>query len=135
MPLNITKDSIDIGIVTADAGPMLKFYRDTLGLEFEAEMPMPTGTMHRLRAGTTVVKIVVHNKPPAAAPAPGGLDGATGYRYWTISVDNIVEASDECAAAGYKVAVPVTEIRPGVRISMIEDPDGNWVELLQIEAA
>jgi predicted enzyme related to lactoylglutathione lyase len=24
-----------------------------------------------------------------------------------------------------------TEIRPGVRIAMIEDPDGNWVELLE----
>ncbi len=135
MPLNITKDSIDIGIVTADAEAMLKFYRDTLGLEFEGEMQMGTGTMHRLRAGTTVVKIVVHNKTPGASAPLGGIAGATGYRYWTISVDNIVEASDECAAAGYKVAVPVTEIRPGVRISMIEDPDGNWVELLQIESA
>ena len=51
MPLNITKDSIDIGIVTADAEAMLKFYRDTLGLEFEGEMQMGTGTMHRLSAG------------------------------------------------------------------------------------
>ena len=24
------------------------------------------------------------------------------------------------------------EIRPGVRIAMVTDPDGNWVELLQI---
>lgn len=132
MPLNIVKDSIDIGIVTADVEPMLKFYRDTLGLEYEAEMPMGTGKMVRLKAGTTVVKLVCHNKTPEARPAPGGLAGATGYRYWTLSVDNIEAATDECAAAGYKVAVPVTEIRPGVQISMIEDPDGNWVELLQI---
>lgn len=37
-----------------------------------------------------------------------------------------------CEAAGYRVAVPVTELRPGITISIIEDPDGNWVELLQI---
>jgi hypothetical protein len=24
------------------------------------------------------------------------------------------------------------EIRPGVSIAMVEDPDGNWVELLKI---
>ena len=59
--------------------------------------------------------------------------GGDGFR-WTISVDNIVEASDECAAAGYKVAVPVTNPSGRAQL-MIEDPDGNWVELLQIESA
>jgi hypothetical protein len=24
------------------------------------------------------------------------------------------------------------EIRPGVRIAMVADPDGNWVEFLQV---
>ena len=33
-------------------------------------------------------------------------------------------------AAGYKVAVPVTELRPGITIAIVEDPDGNWVEFL-----
>lgn len=63
---------------------------------------------------------------------PGGLIGATGYRYWTITVDNIEEAVKACEDAGYKITVPVTEFRPGVTISMIEDPDGNWVELVQM---
>ena len=31
--------------------------------------------------------------------------------------------------------MPVTEIRPGVTISMVEDPDGNWVEFLQASEA
>ena len=35
MTLNIAQDGIEIGIVTRDAGPMLEFYRDILGLEFE----------------------------------------------------------------------------------------------------
>ena len=133
MPLAITKDSIDIGIITKDAAPLLTFYRDTLGLVPDGEMDMPGGgKMTRLRCGTTVVKIVVHGQAPAAEAAPGGIRTATGYRYWTISVANIDGATQECVDAGYTVAVPVSEIRPGVRISMIEDPDGNWVELLQV---
>jgi catechol 2,3-dioxygenase-like lactoylglutathione lyase family enzyme len=131
MPLEIIKDSIDIGIITKDAAPLLAFYRDTLGLEADGEMDMAGGgKMTRLRCGTTVVKIVVHGKEPAGEAAPGGIRAATGYRYWTITVANIESATKECADAGYTVAVPVSEIRPGVRISMIEDPDGNWVELL-----
>ena len=90
------------------------------------------GKMTRLKCGSTVIKLVVQGRPPKASAAPGGLAGATGYRYWTITVDNLAEATRACADAGYKVAVPVTEIRPGVSISMIEDPDGNWVELLQM---
>ena len=37
----------------------------------------------------------------------------------------------KCAKAGYKVAMTPREIRPGVLIAMVEDPDGNWVEFLQ----
>ncbi|MDA1302369.1 MAG: VOC family protein [Proteobacteria bacterium] len=133
MPLNITKDSIDLGIITNDLAPMLKFYRDTLGLTVEGEMPMGGGGhMTRLKCGSTTIKIVVNGKTPPASAPPGGIGGATGYRYWTISVDNLKEMTEVCSSAGYTVAVPPTEIRAGVMISMIEDPDGNWVELLQI---
>jgi len=116
MALQITKDSIDLGIITLDAEPMLKFYRDTLGLAADGEMAMPGGgQMTRL-----------------AQAAPGGIGGATGFRYFTISVSNLKEATTDCADAGYKIAVPATEIRAGITISIIEDPDGNWVELLQM---
>ncbi len=134
MTLNITKDSVDLGIVTKNADKLLEFYRDTLGLKVEGEMPMPGGGhMTRLQCGSSVIKIVVNGKEPAGISAPGGIGGATGYRYFTISVSNLKEATDACSAAGYKVAVPPVEIRSGITISMIEDPDGNWVELLQID--
>ncbi len=132
MALAITKDSIDLGIITTDAAPMLKFYRDTLGFSEDGSMDMPGGgKMVRLGCGTTTVKIVVNAKEPAASAPGGGIGGATGYRYFTISVSNLNEATEECAEAGYKVVIPPTEIRAGITISMIEDPDGNWVELLQ----
>ena len=66
------------------------------------------------------------------SPRPAGSQGAYGYRYWTISVPNLDEVTDRAQAAGCKVAIKPREIRPGVRISMIEDPDGNWVELLEV---
>lgn len=134
MALAITKDSIDLGIVTTDAEKSLAFYRDTLGLVDDGSMDMPGGgKMVRLKCGTTVVKIVVNGREPKATAPGGGIGGANGYRYFTISVSNLKEATEACAEAGYKVAVPPTEIRAGITISMIEDPDGNWVELLQMD--
>jgi len=41
------------------------------------------------------------------------------------------QAVKTCREAGYQVVVPVKEFRPGVSISIIEDPDGNWVEIVQ----
>jgi catechol 2,3-dioxygenase-like lactoylglutathione lyase family enzyme len=134
MTIALTKDSIDIGIVVKDADAALSFYRDTLRFEDTGSMPMPGGggTMHRLLCGTTLVKLVAPAAElPAAAP-PGGIQGAYGYRYWTISVADLDEVTDRCATAGRTIVVTPREIRPGVRISIVEDPDGNWVEFLEV---
>ena len=132
MSLELTKASIDIGIITRDATPMLAFYRDTLGLEFEATIAMPGGgDMHRLKVGGSVLKIVQLSRPPQADAIPGGIPAATGCRYWTLSVKDLEGSVKKCADAGYKVPVPPKVIRPGVAIAMVEDPDGNWVELLE----
>lgn len=132
MGLKTAKDSIDLGIVTTNGPAMLAFYRDTLGLTHQGDMPIPgLGKMHRLLCGTTVVKLVVPDKAPANKPAPGGLTGATGYRYWTVTVSNLDDVVSAAKAAGRPIPMPRREIRPGVTIAMIEDPDGNWVELLE----
>ncbi len=128
----LTKDSIDLGIVIRDPDASLAFYRDVLGLTMVGEGPMPGGTMYRLMCGTTMVKLVHLDKEPPAAAPPGGIPGGFGYRYWTISVSNIDEITAAVEAAGHRVAVPVRELRPGVTIAIVEDPDGNWVEFLQL---
>ena len=132
MGVALSKDSIDLGIIVTDAEAALAFYRDTLGFTPAGEMPMPGGgTMYRLLCGTSTIKVIKPAKEPKAPAPPGGIPGAYGYRYWTISVTNLAEITEACASAGYTVAVPVTELRPGVTISIVEDPDGNWVEFLQ----
>ena len=132
MGVELTKDSVDIGIVVKDKEASLRFYRDTLGFEFVAESDMGNGMlMQRLMCGTSMIKLVSFAQTPELANPGGGINGATGYRYWTISVSNLDAMAAECEAAGYTVPVAPREIRPGVRIAMIEDPDGNYVELIE----
>ena len=133
MSLNISKPSIDLGIVTTNGEPMLAFYRDLLGLKVQGQMPMPggKGTMHRLLCGDSLIKLVVMPELPAPA-VPGGIGGGAGYRYWTITVSNLSEMVAACTAAGTPVVWSEREIRPGIRIAMVSDPDGNWVEFLQL---
>lgn len=130
--VQLTKSAIDLGIVVTDGPAALAFYRDTLGFRHEGDMPFPGGgTMHRLWCGDSLIKVVVPATPPAARATPGGIPAATGYRYWTISVSNLAELAAACKAGGYQVPVEPREIRPGVSIAIVEDPDGNWVEFLQ----
>lgn len=133
MGIKLTKDSIDLGIVVSDGPKALAFYRDTLGFEHVATTPMPGGggTMERLMCGTSLIKVVVPEKPLATQAPGGGIQGAYGYRYWTISISNIEEVTAACEKGGYKVVVPRRVIRDGVAIAIVEDPDGNWVEFLE----
>ena len=132
MVAKLSKAAIDLGIVTDNGVAMLSFYRDLLGFRQEADTPFPMGgTMHRLWCGDSLIKIVVPDLAPAKRPEKGGIPQATGYRYWTISVDNIGEIMGQCESFGSEVVVPVREIRSGVRIGIVRDPDGNLVEFLQ----
>ena len=133
--IKIIKNSIDLGIVTKDCQKALKFYRDTLGLEYEGELAIPGGVMQRVKCGDSVIKLVELKRPPRSDDGGGGLQGSTGYRYMTITVENLSEILMTCENAGYKVAMPKTEIRKGVSIGFVEDPDGNWLEFLEVTAA
>ncbi len=113
MTAQLSKDSIDIGIVTTNAPECLAFYRDVLGFEDVGESPVPGGTIHQLLCGTSSVKLMTLIKPPRAKAAPGGMRGSTGYRYFTISVTNLEEVLAACAAAGRSVVVPPSELGNG----------------------
>jgi len=132
MGVKLAKKAVDLGIVVRDKDAAVKFYRDTLGLEQIGEQAGSTGSVIvRLACGDAHIKIWTGTSPKTMA-APGGPTGsATGNRYWTIHITNLDEVAAQCKAAGYKLAWEPREIRPGVRIAMVEDPDGNWVELLE----
>jgi len=134
MAVNPKKSAIDLGIVTTNAPAMLEFYRDVLGFRHEGDISMVhlgIETMHRLWFADSLIKIVVPVDEPNSPPAPGGIPGGTGYRYWTMTIDNLDEVLESVRAAGRPVIWEPKEVRPGVTVAMVEDPDGNWVEFIQ----
>jgi glyoxylase I family protein len=129
------KDGIDIGIAITDWEATKKFYCETLGFTHVMDMPFPLnpGTMHRVQAGSTTLKFADLETSPKLQNPPGGPSDGIGIRYFTFWTKNVAEITEKCIAAGYKVALPLTVVRVGVTIVIIEDPDGNWVEFLQSE--
>ena len=123
------KDSLDLGILASDIKASLNFYQNILGLEFVGISQVWFGTMHRLRFGTSDFKLI----EPKTVPPKGaiGLEKQVGFRYVTFVIKNLSELCAELKAKGIEFALPEKEVRPGVRIAMVKDPDGNIVEFVE----
>jgi catechol 2,3-dioxygenase-like lactoylglutathione lyase family enzyme len=131
MALKLARQGLDLGVVTTNGARMLAFYRDLLGLAVDAELRFPgVGIVHRLRCGESFVKLLVADPAPAQRAPGGGFTAASGFRYCTLAIENLDEVIAACRAAGARIAVEPRPLRPGTRAAMIEDPDGNAIELL-----
>jgi catechol 2,3-dioxygenase-like lactoylglutathione lyase family enzyme len=122
------KGSLDLGVIVSDIKASLNFYQNILGLEFVGITPVWFGTMHRLRFGTSDFKLI----EPKSFPPRGiiGLENQLGFRYVTFVIENLAQLCSELKNAGIEFALPETEVRPGVRVAMVKDPDGNIVEFV-----
>ena len=49
----------------------------------------------------------------------------------TFVIKNISQICSELKDKGVELTLPETDIRPGVRIAMVKDPDGNIVEFVE----
>jgi catechol 2,3-dioxygenase-like lactoylglutathione lyase family enzyme len=123
------KNSLDIGVIASDIKASLNFYQNILGLEFVGTMPLWFGTMHRLRFGESDFKLIEPKKVPPAGAI--GLENQVGFRYVTFVIENLSQLCDELKKNGIEFTVPEREMRPGVRIAMVKDPDGNIVEFVE----
>ena len=127
--MNPAKDSIDLGVLVSNIEASLHFYQELLGLKFIEKIPVWFGTMYRLRFGTSDFKLI----DPSARPPQGliGLESQVGFRYVTFVIKNLSDICKELRSKGVVFEVPEKELRPGVRIAMVRDPDGNVVEFVE----
>jgi catechol 2,3-dioxygenase-like lactoylglutathione lyase family enzyme len=110
-----------IGIVMAvrSLAAHRKFYGEQLGF---AEQSWPGGTAFRL--GDSLILLA---EDPAATADP--VRQARGWRYITLQVADIDAVHGELLANGVREGFAPVTLGDVARISMILDPDGNWIEL------
>jgi catechol 2,3-dioxygenase-like lactoylglutathione lyase family enzyme len=129
MTIKLSGAGPEIAVVVRDVGPMLSFYRDLLGLELDRERDFPGIHLWWLRCGGGFVKLVCLDATPEAANPEGGLRGASGLRYITLEVDNVEEMARAAAAGGGRLVYSTT--LDDLTMAMLEDPEGNHVELVR----
>ena len=127
--MEIAKESLDLGILVSDINASLKFYQDLLGLKFIEKNPVWFGTMYRLRFGTSDFKLIAPRTMPPKGPV--GLEAQIGFRYVTFVIKNLSAVCAKLLEKGVAFEIPEKEARPGVKIAMVRDPDGNIVEFVE----
>ncbi|CAM3346576.1 VOC family protein [Nocardioides dubius] len=131
--MRLTRPGLDLGIVVRDVERSLTFYRDLLGLPVRGDMQVPgVGRLLLLDVGHSTLKLVQLDRGIDIEPEPGGLRaGAAGMRYCTFSISDLDEVVTTCREAGFRIGMRPTTMGPGVRVAAVEDPDQNWIELME----
>ena len=110
---------IAIAMAVRSLGAHRKFYGDVLGF---AEQPWPGGAAFCL--GDSLVLL---REDRAATVDP--VRQARGWRYITLQITDIDAVHEELRSKGVREGLAPVTLGDVARISMILDPDGNWIEL------
>ena len=110
---------IAVAMAVRSLGEHRKFYGDILGF---AEQDWPGGAAFRLGDSLVLLK-----EERTATVDP--LRQARGWRYITLQVADIDAVHDELRSKGVREGLAPVTLGEVARISMILDPDGNWIEL------
>jgi len=112
----VTQIGVRIGVRDLDAHR--RFYAEAFG--FPEERP---GVF---RAGQSLVMLEADPHAPSDAEMRG-----RGWRYITFQVFKVDEDHAAVLARGGREAMAPLTLGATARISMVRDPDGNWIELSQ----
>jgi len=127
----MAKPALDVGLVTANAEPLIAFYAGVAGFDVLEPLELPNiGTIHKLGCGESILRIMVPVDAPAE-DASTSFSATAGIRYLTLEVDDIEGAAAAVEKLGGTITLPPFELRPGRRVAQVADPEGNMIELGQ----
>jgi catechol 2,3-dioxygenase-like lactoylglutathione lyase family enzyme len=110
---------IAVVMAVRDLSEHRRFYGDILGF---AEQSWSGGPAFRLGDSLVLLK-----EDAAATIDP--VRQAVGWRYITLQVTDIDAVHEELRSKGVREGLALITLGDVARISMILDPDGNWIEL------
>jgi len=114
-------DQIAVKLLVRDLAAHTRFYAEALGLE-----RIPSDSWRALLAGETLLVC----EQSEHAPREAAFDGS-GWRYITFQVFKVDEEHARILAEGGREALAPRTLDKTARISMVRDPDGNWIEISQ----
>jgi catechol 2,3-dioxygenase-like lactoylglutathione lyase family enzyme len=126
----MTVKSVDVGFVSRDR-VLVDFLAAVLELEELAPLVFPQGTVHRLQGPAGWIKVMVPAETPADPPPAAQFTGIAGLRYLTLRVTDLDGVLARATDHGGVVVIPPMDMGPGVRLAVVNDSDGNALEIIE----
>ena len=135
------------GFIVADLDKSVEFYLNVMGLKMVREVERNGGPISQvldyldthIKAALLglegeeghILEIIQYINPPSA-DRPTEERAVLGASHIAFNVTNIQEIFSKMLEAGAKELNPPVEVAPGRIVCYLQDPDGNWIELLDI---
>jgi lactoylglutathione lyase len=110
---------VGIRLGVRDLNAHRRFYGE--GLRLPEERP------GAFRAGQTL--FLLEQDP--SAPNDPQMSAAGGWRYITFQVTDLIAEHAAILAGGGREARPPFAFGSALKVSLVRDPDGNWIEVIQ----
>lgn len=137
----------EIGLAVQDMETSLRFYRDTFGLREISAISNPEDTAIKSGIGASSyqvvrlelatgerIKLFQPDRSIAARSLPSKPLDEAGFAFLTLIIEDLHAAASHLASAGYPMRREgIVELRPGVLVCLVNDPDGNVVELVEYQ--
>lgn len=133
------------GFVVRDRDRATAFYRDVVGLNVIAEyerigrgIDAVVGydgahlAIANLDLGNGHILELIQYLNPPPAERPTEERNIIGAPHLAIQVDDIEAVQRRLVQGGAKPINPAAELAPGRVACYLQDPEGNWIELLQL---
>lgn len=134
------------GFVVKDVEASAEFYMNVIGLKEVARRERDGGPISdvvgyentHLKAvllgldenGSHILELVQYIRPEAS-DRPTEERAVLGASHLCFDVDDINATFDAMIASGAKKLNRPVEVSPGRVVCYLQDPDGNWIELIQ----
>ncbi len=117
-----------VGIKCRDMARSLHFYCDLLGLERKEVIEILGRTLVFVGNETTLIEI----EPANPSDRPADPRSQTGLYHLAFQVRDLDAVLARLTADGVQVVLPPFRTRPDRRVAFVEDPDGAFVQLIEI---
>jgi len=111
-----------------DIKKSLKFYTELLGLKISRTMELDDCRLHFLKDDFSDVELELTEnfESPKEAYSAG-----TQFGHLALSTKSLDEFGEKLKAFGGEYLYEPFEIKPGLRIAFIKDPDGREIEIIE----
>lgn len=111
-----------------DIKKSLEFYQNILEFKIDRTLELPSATLYFLRDGVSEVEIELtynHEAPE------DGYEIGTNFGHFAIGVESMDDFTKKLQSNGLEYTRAPFEIKPGLKIAFINDPDGMQIELIE----